>query len=241
MNPTYAERVDTVNSEFMRYLASLDAEAGRRLPPINDLAGQLGISSGKLREQLEVAREMGLVEVRPKTGIRVRDFSFSPTVRTGLGYALALDVAYFQKFSKLRNAIESGFWYEAVQALTPDDKAYLSELMQRAWSKLEGEPIQIPHLEHRELHLTIFSRLNNPFVIGILEAYWDAYEAVGLNRYEDYSYLTEVWTYHGQIVDSVLDGDHDAGHQALVEHTELLRARPPVAGPGTNPNGPEGK
>ncbi len=241
MNTMATDRADTVNSEFMRYLASLDAEPGTRLPPINELADLLGISSGKLREQLEVARELGLVEVRPKTGIRVREFSFGPTVQVGLGYALALDPAYFRPFSSLRNSIESGFWHQAVEALTPGDRDYLSELMKRAWTKLGGDPIQIPHPEHRELHMTIFSRLNNPFVLGILEAYWEAYEAVGLNRYEDYTYLTQVWTYHGQMVDAILAGDLDAGHKALVDHTALLRARPSAVTPDGHSNGPEAK
>lgn len=240
MNMMVFDRVDTVNSDFMRYLAALNAEPGQRLPPISELSEQLGISSGKLREQLEVARELGLVEVRPKTGIRVREFSFAPTVRVGLGFALALDPGYFEQFSRLRNQVEFGFWHAAVDRLTAEDHDDLSELMESAWSKLEGEPIQIPHVEHRALHLTIFSRLNNPFVLGLLEAYWDAYEAVGLNRYEDYSYLTEVWTYHGQMVDAILAGEVDAGHQALIEHTALLRARPEAALPELHSNGPEG-
>ena len=91
MNILYRDRADTVSSEFMNYLIELNAEPGTRLPPINELAVILGISSGKLREQLEVARELGLVDVRPKTGIRIRGFSFFPTVRTGLRFALALD------------------------------------------------------------------------------------------------------------------------------------------------------
>lgn len=241
MNMMVLDRFDTLNSEFMRYLATLDAEPGTRLPPISQLASELGISSGKLREQLEVARQLGLVEVRPKTGIRVRHFSFGPTVQVGLGYALALDPGYFKLFSQLRNGVESSFWHDAVAALTPDDLEHLSRLMERAWEKLDGDPIQIPHPEHRELHLTIFSRLNNPFVQGILEAYWEAYEAVGLNRYEDYSYLTRVWKYHGQMVEAILDGDFEAGHRALVEHTGLLRTRPSVAMPELQPNGPEEK
>ncbi len=239
MNVMGFDHIDTVNSEFMRYLASLNGEPGERLPPISELSEHLGISSGKLREQLEVARELGLVEVRPKTGIRVREFSFAPAVQVGLGFALALDPSYFSQFSRLRNQLEFGFWHEAVEALGPDDRGYLNQLMERAWSKLEGDPIQIPHVEHRELHMTIFSRLNNPFVLGILEAYWDAYEAVGLNRYEDYSYLTEVWNYHGQMVDAILAGDTDAGHQALIEHTALLRSRPQAAMAELHPNGPE--
>ena len=73
MNTTQIERhtiSGLLGSEFLRYLVENGAEAGGRLPPIPTLAQELGISSGKLREQLEVARELGFVEVRPKTGIR---------------------------------------------------------------------------------------------------------------------------------------------------------------------------
>lgn len=226
MNTLYRDRSDALRSEFMNYLIELNAEPGTRLPPINDLAVILGISSGKLREQLEVARELGLVDVRPKTGIRVRGFSFFPTVQTGLRFALALDRSYFEEYSQLRNQIEASFWREAVELLRADDKVYLQGLMDSAWSKLEGDHIQIPHGEHRELHMAIFSRLNNAFVLGLLEAYWDAYEAVGLDRYEDYTYLHEVWTYHGRIVDAIHNAEFDKGHKALVEHTALLRTRP---------------
>ena len=62
--------------------------------------------------------------------------------------------------------------------------------------------------------------------VGTLEAYWEAYEAVGLNLFTDYAYLTEVWTYHQQMVDAIVKGDYEAGYQALVKHKDLLYHRP---------------
>jgi DNA-binding GntR family transcriptional regulator len=59
-------------------------------------------------------------------------------------------------------------------------------------------------------------------VLGILEAFWDAYEAVGLSVYADYNYLQEVWEYHRQMVEAINDGDFDSGYQALVSHKDLL-------------------
>ncbi|HEX9117159.1 MAG TPA: FCD domain-containing protein, partial [Anaerolineae bacterium] len=84
------------------------------------------------------------------------------------------------------------------------------------------ERVQIPHPEHRELHLTIFRRLANPFVRGLLEVYWDGYEAVELNTYADYSYLTEVWDYHQRFVEAICAGDIAAGKQLLIEHMQLI-------------------
>ena len=168
------ERVPPDISEFMRYLAS-NAEAERGLPPLKDLSEELGISVASLREQLEVARALGLVEVRPRLGIKRRDYSFTPAVRQSLRYALALNDDNFRKFSELRNHLEAAFWFEAVEKLTEEDKLDLLALVKRAMEKLNRASIQVPHEEHRNLHLLIFSRLDNPFVTGILEAYWDAY------------------------------------------------------------------
>ena len=128
---------------------------------------------------------------------------------------------------ELRNHVESAFWYKAVQKLTEQDKQELQSLVARAWEKLRGTPIQVPHQEHRNLHLKIYSRLENPFVTGILEAYWEAYEAVGLNVFAGgYEYLQEVWKYHQEMVDAICNANFEAGYEALVKHTDLLYQRP---------------
>jgi DNA-binding FadR family transcriptional regulator len=216
-------------SEFMRYLADNAFPAGERLPALPELARILKVSVGKLREQLEVARTLGLVEVRPKTGIRVLPFRAFPGMWPGLRFALSTDREAFTQFEALRNHVEAAFFDEAAQSLGPEDKGRLERLMAKAWERLNGEPIQIPHAEHRELHLTIYSRLHNPYVLGILEAYWEAYETAGLNVYSDYSYLHEVWSYHERIVKGIVRGDYDDAHTALVEHTGLVRNRPHLA------------
>lgn len=214
------------DSELLNYLVERAGSPGARLPTIDDLSRTLGISTSKLREQLEVARTLGLVDVRPKTGIRVQEFSLLPCLRTSVRFALAVDPANFEFYGVLRNHLEVSFWHEAVRALLPEDKAYLKELVARAWDQLNGEPVQIPQLEHRELHMTIYSRLNNPFVQALLEAYWEAYELVGLNVYTDYSYLQKVWKYHEQMVEAILQGDEESGYRHLIEHIGILQHRP---------------
>lgn len=227
-----------LSSEFLQYLASLpeNGEGPAQLPSLSELSATLGISVARLREQLEVAKALGLVDVRPRTGIRRKPYSFTPAVHQSLAYAIELDRANFEAFADLRNQVEAIYWREAVQALLPEDKAALRGLMESAWEKLRGPRIQIPHEEHRELHLTVFSRLENPFVLGILEAYWDAYEEIGLNLYAGYDYLQQVWQYHQEMVDAIESGDLEAGLRALVEHKDLLYHRP-VFSAGSSQNG----
>ena len=219
------ERFTPELSEFLRYLATHE-EVENGLPSLKNLSMELGVSLASLREQLEVARALGLVEVKPRLGMRRRMYSFTPAIRQSLGYALALNDEHFQKYADLRNNVESAFWHQAVKKLTEQDKHELQNLVRRAWEKLRGSPIQVPHEEHRNLHLKIYSRLENPFVTGILEAYWGAYEAVGLNVFAGgYDYLEEVWQYHQQMVDAVCSGNFEAGYEALVKHTDLLYHR----------------
>lgn len=214
-----------IESDFLRYLLGEDYDTGDRLPSLSQLSAEIGVSVSKLREQLEVARALGLVEASPRRGITRTDYDFLPPVRLSLLTALAIDRRHFDAFSSLRIHLEAAYWHEAVALLTDEDKRRLRQLVADAQVKLNQARIQIPFQEHREFHLTIFRRLNNPFVVGLLEAYWDAYEAVELNTYADYQYLQEVWQYHERIADAIARDDAEAGKQLLIEHVQLLSHR----------------
>lgn len=216
-----------LNYEFLQYLVNrANATNGAdQLPSLSVMSKEMGVSVAYLREQLEVAKAFGLVEARPRTGIRRLTFSFLPAVMQSASYAIAMQPDFFWQFSDLRIHIEAAYWNDAVHKLTSEDHQKLKYLVDQAWKKLRGHPIEIPHAEHRELHLTIYSRLGNPFVQGLLEAYWELYEAVGMNLYTDYNYLEQVWKYHQLMVDSICNEQTEKGFQALVEHKDLIYHR----------------
>ena len=209
-------------SDILDFIVSNELEPGDRLPSLSDLSTKLGISVGKLREELEVARHMGVVSVRPKLGIRREAFEFYPAVQSSLLFGLSTGEATFQQYSQLRQSIEANMWHQAVSRLTKEDKKELKSLIQQAWEKLKGARVHIPNGEHRELHLSFFKKLENPFVEGLLKAYWDAYFETELSRYADYQYWIEVWTYHERIVEAVCEGEYEKGRKLLIEHFELL-------------------
>ena len=213
---------NNVNSELLIYLIDEELEPGARLPALTELSEELGVSVGKLREQLELARQLGFVSVRPRLGTRREPYSFYPAVYTSLMFGLATGEANFSQISQLRQTIEANMWHQAVTELLEEDKEHLHKLLARAREKLYGSPVHIPNGEHRELHLTIYRRLNNPFVQALLQAYWDAYEATELTRFADYQYWLDVWNYHERIVEAICQGDFDRGQQILIEHFQLL-------------------
>ena len=217
-----------LGSDFLNFIIRQGFQPGDRLPSIQELTddAHLDMSANKVREQLEVARMMGWVEVRSKRGTRIKEYAFTPAVRLSALYALACGER-FESFASLRNHVEAAYWNEACALLT--DKLILDTMqgcIDSANQKLDSPPIHIPNPEHRLFHLSVFTHLQNPFVLGILEAYWDLYEEVGVNRYMDYSYLRQVWDYHSRILQLIRSGDFDLARTAFIEHTSLLRYEP---------------
>ena len=210
------------NSEFLNYLLQFPTEDTPQLPSLKDLSQELGISISTLREQLQVAKALGLVDVRPRLGIRPQPYSFTPAVDASLCYAIEQDRENFEDFVDLRRHLELAYFPQALDLLQEEDHQELRELVASAWKKLRGKPARIPHQEHRQLHLAFYRRLENVFVTGLLEAYWDAYEAVGLNVYTDFEYLEQVWTYHEELVAIAIARDTARGRKILQEHFELM-------------------
>lgn len=211
--------------DLLEYLSSQHTSSNSdtcNIKSLRDLSEEQGVSIAMLREQLSVAKALGLVDVKPGTGIQSLPYKFSPAVKTSLAYAISLDRKYFAQFSSLRRTIEKDYWFEAVEMLTDEDFQHLEALVNKAWKKLESNPPRLPHKEHRELHMAIYGKLDNIFVVGLLEAYWDAYEQIGLNLYTKLEYLKGVWEYHKKMVEAVSGGDMELGYKYLREHMELI-------------------
>ncbi|GAB4331921.1 MAG: hypothetical protein Kow00117_16690 [Phototrophicales bacterium] len=216
-----------LGSELLNFIVQNGYSTGDRLPTIQELKAddKLGISTSKIREQLEVARAVGLVDVRSKKGTHIKPYSFAPAVRLSLMIALAIDPSTFHQFSELRSHIEAAFWHEACELIDEADKVTMRRCITEARAKLTSDWIRIPHAEHRIFHLTMFKKLDNPFVTGLLEAYWDAYDAVQPSSYAPYAYLQLVWDYHERILDAICVGDYDGALEAFIEHTQLPSRR----------------
>lgn len=220
--------MNLLNSKFdlLEYLSAFNSNAeigDSRVPALSEISEKEGISIAALREQLGVAKAFGFVDVKPRTGIHCLPYSFAPAAKTSLGYAISLNRKYFEDFSNLRRHIEANYWFEAVEKLDASDISHLEKLVSRACKKMESTPPRLPHPEHRDLHLTIYGKIENVFVVGLLEAFWDAYETVGYSQYTELDYLKTVWQFHHQIVKTIAAKDFDEGYSLLLEHMDLLQ------------------
>jgi DNA-binding FadR family transcriptional regulator len=218
-------RLSAIDNEILRFIVEKGYQPGDPLPTIQEVSAELGVSVAKTRESLEIARTLGILEIKPGRGTRVLDYDFGPAVTLSALYAIGQDSANFAHLRETRNALEIQFWPDALRTLTAEDIATLRTLIEVAERQLDRPPTQVPFTEHRDYHMTFFSRLDNPFVHGVLHAFWEAYEAFGLHLYRDLSYHRTVWSYHRRIVDAIEAGSIDGSRRLLIEHMNLLGKR----------------
>jgi len=220
---------DLFSQSILQYIIDEElaetASEPTRLPSMGKLAQELGVSKGKLREELIAAEAYGVVEMRPGDGTYVRPFDFYAAIRPAVLYSVASDRSKFDLYYRLRARIEIAFWDQAVAALEQADLDRLDRILLQAERKLNGYPVEIPHSEHTDLHLRLFGRLGNPFVQGLLRAYWDAYEAVGLHRYFEFRYYERMWSSHRRMVEAIAAGEYEEGRRVLIQHFTLLEDR----------------
>lgn len=215
-------------SEFLQYLARKAANGEDRLPALTTLSKELQISVASLREQLEIARVMGFVEIKPKTGIRWLPYQFAPSVLVSSVYAIEISSEYFDQFRDLRNHLESAYFLESIMALNEREVNQLLDIVCAAEIKIESYPPLIPHNEHRDLHLLLFSHCENVFLNGILSVYWEIYENQGYSVVNDQTYLKNVWSYHRKISEAIANKDFEQAYRLFLEHKELILWSPKV-------------
>lgn len=219
--PSFTHKQD----ELIQYLLDKSNHSSKVIPPINQISQDLGISTSSLREQIELLKLIGAISAKPRKGLQLLEYKFAPAVTKSLYYAVKLDPGYFSSFSEIRNHLEKAFFIEAAELLDVDELRQLRECVQSANQKLDGDPPRIPHAEHRKFHLLIYKPLNNIFLNGILEAYWDTYEKVGLHEYADLDYLKKVWKFHERIIEQVSDRNIDLAFEILIKHMEMMYIR----------------
>lgn len=223
--PTFSNSSEYL-SLFLQYLAKQASCGTNRIPSLTELSKELGISVASLREQLEIARVLGFVEVKPKTGIKWLPYNFESSILVSSTYAIELSQSYFDQFRDLRNHLESIYFYEAVALLTPDDLSQMFNIIGEAEKKIGSIPSKTPHIEHRDWHLILFSHVENVFLKGILSVYWEIYKKQGYSVVSDETYLRNVWLYHRKITDYLAIAEYSSAYQAFLEHKDLIKLSP---------------
>jgi GntR family transcriptional repressor for pyruvate dehydrogenase complex len=143
---------------------------GDMLPPERELAEQLHVSRGSLREAILALESMGLVEPRHGEGTVVRDLSAAPLVNQ-LSVMLVQKRALVGELLEFRLMVEPTLAARAAGNATEEEIAHLEEILSRQKAKIDRGELGIE--EDSKFHYAIAQAARNSVVLKVLDVFMD--------------------------------------------------------------------
>ena len=143
---------------------------GDKLPPERELASMFQVSRSSLRDAIRALEMMGLVEPRQGEGTVVRDLSADSVVNP-LASMLVRNSQLVAELLDVRKILEPPLSARAATHASPEDIAYLSDILRRHKEKLVRGELAIE--EDSEFHYAIAQSAKNSVVMKVLDVLMD--------------------------------------------------------------------
>lgn len=140
---------------------------GQRLPSERALAEKLGVSRPSLREALSALGSVGILQVRPGSGVYVSDLSVA-TLVTPLSFVLDLNLKAYEELLEIRRFLEPPAARLAAKNLTEAQLDALEQLLNRL-AGAEDDPSTYLALDI-EFHQAIHKASGNQLLATLMES-----------------------------------------------------------------------
>jgi len=198
---------EQVAGHLRDYIISHSLQPGDRLPTEAELADQFGVSRSSIREAVKVLESTGVVQSRPRHGIRVKRVS-TRHLTDQLRFLLALDGVSLREMGAARLAIEKASIPMIAQNADEEDFRRMSAAIARGRELTDrGEVYSDADLE---FHLALGRATKNRVMQGLAGMLQEFFAAVAVQ----------------------VSPDKEKQHKSLDEHQQIyeaLRARNAVA------------
>ncbi|MGQ9887278.1 MAG: FadR/GntR family transcriptional regulator [Aggregatilineales bacterium] len=156
-----------------QYIAERDIQPGMRLPSERELAEQLAVSRGMIREALRELQTMGIVEKQPRSGTFIR--SLSPAAALSFDWD-NVDAESVRQIFEMRMIIEPRCAALAAVRAADDAIHTLRQALDEMQRASADEAIEAFQASDKRMHCAITQATGNPYLIQLLEAMTNALE-----------------------------------------------------------------
>jgi DNA-binding FadR family transcriptional regulator len=211
-----------IQDQIKQYITANRLGADDLLPPEGQLAIDLGVSRGSVREAIKALESLGIVEVRHGDGIRVRSFNFD-SILDLLSYGVLFDPDRVVEILQIRIWLEDSALLPAVAAIDDETIAELDALLDRWTAKAEARADT--SAEDRSFHQLLYRGLRNESLSQLIDIFWLVYhslpeEAMGA----DHDPVATVQN-HRDLLDAIRGRDPVAARAKLRAHFQSLEER----------------
>jgi DNA-binding FadR family transcriptional regulator len=219
----------SVQESLKAYIADNRLAPGAPLPPEGELAVQLGVSRGSVREAIRALASLGIVESRRGIGVFVADFSFAPLL-DNLAFGLRATSRDIAEMLQIRRALEGALIGEVVASASETDILRLCRITERMGERARrGESFAE---QDQQFHQALFRCLGNATLLRLLDVFWLAFFKAADDLTLDNPDPLATWRDHDAIVTAPTARDPEAARRRLDQHydgiTRLLARTQPA-------------
>jgi DNA-binding FadR family transcriptional regulator len=195
---------------------------GELLPPEGQLAEDLGVSRGSVREAVKSLESLGIVESRHGEGVCVREFNFD-SVLEFLSFGLAFQPSRAAEILQIREWLEESAAAPATEVISEAQLDEIDALLSAWEAKAQaGEPASN---EDRSFHRMLYEPLGNASLLSLIDIFWVVYNALAVRQVaEDRDPLHTVRA-HRELFAAVRSRDAALVKQRLRQHFRDIEER----------------
>jgi DNA-binding FadR family transcriptional regulator len=224
MQPSFRRPVlnELIRDYVKQYILDHGLSAGDPLPSETQLAQELGVGRGSVREAIKALQSLGIVEVRHGDGLYVRPYTFDPILET-LSYGMRFDATTLSELAQIRVLLERGAIEDAVRQISAADLDRLEELME-VWER-RVETQEDPRDIDEEFHRILYGTLNNETLMKLFEVFWIAFDNLDDPVIQDARPAEHDYENHRALLGAIKDRDPDLARELMVPHFGHLQQR----------------
>lgn len=163
-----------IQGQIRLYITNNGLKPGDLLPPEGQIAADLGVSRGSVREAIKALESLGIVEVRHGDGVRVRSFNFDSILEL-LSYGVAFDPDKIGEILQIRIWLEDAAIVDALAALEESTLDQMEALLAR-W-QLKAAANEDTSQEDRAFHQLLYAGLGNASLSQLIDIFWVVYHS----------------------------------------------------------------
>ncbi len=164
-----------IQEQIKEYITRNHLRADDLLPPEGQLALNLGVSRGSVREAIKALESLGIVEVRHGDGVRVRSFNFD-SVFDLLSYGVLFDPDRVISILQIRIWLEDSAVVDATRTIDAATLAEIEAVLLR-WEAHVSSGADTAD-EDRAFHALLYSGLRNESLTQLIDIFWTVYHAL---------------------------------------------------------------
>jgi DNA-binding FadR family transcriptional regulator len=212
----------TIQERVKDFITQHGLGPGDLLPPEGQIAEDLGVSRGSVREAIKSLESLGIVEVRHGDGVRVREFNFD-SIFDFLSFGLVFQPTRAAEILQVREWLELAAVGEVAATITEAELDQI-EVLLVAWEKkaAAGEPTSA---EDRSFHRMLYASLGNASLLSLIDIFWVVYHALPVHALRDDADARATVQAHRDILDALRRRNPLLARQRMSSHFRNIQQR----------------